>query len=205
MLLKNFIKGFRLCDTMEYFLIFIFIFLEFLLISRIYKRKLEDEKEKEIKKQILSFISYLISGLEAGFSFRKLVLSYEGEPKEFFEKIRNLEKTLGIEEAFLFVTKNERSKTLRKLGIYYYLRKDSLEKFYENLKREIELEEEKEINKQTKLTTINLSLTGIIPFLLIFILIEFDTLLGFKLEFFSLFLIFGLLFPFLKIFLYVSK
>jgi hypothetical protein len=190
---------------MEYFLIFIFIFLEFLLISRIYKRKLEDEKEKEIKKQILSFISYLISGLEAGFSFRKLVLSYEGEPKEFFEKIRNLEKTLGIEEAFLFVTKNERSKTLRKLGVYYYLRKDSLEKFYENLKREIELEEEKEINKQTKLTTINLSLTGIIPFLLIFILIEFDTLLGFKLEFFSLFLIFGLLFPFLKIFLYVSK
>jgi len=190
---------------MQYFIVFCFILIEFLLLARIYKRKVEEEKEKKIKRDILSFVSYLISGLEAGFSFRKLVLNYKGEPKEFFEKIRNLEKTLGIEEAFVYATKNEKSKTLRRLGVYYYLRKDSLEKFYENLKREIELEEEKEINKQAKLTTINLSLTGIIPFLLLFIFVEFDVLLGFKLEFFSLFLIFGLLFPFLKIFLYVSK
>lgn len=205
MQLKNFIKELQICEKMLYFVVFCFVLAEFALLLRIYKRKSEEEKERKIKKEVLSFVSYLISGMEAGFPFRKLILNYKGEPKEFFDKIRKLEKTMGIEEAFIYATKKEKSQTLRKLGVYYYLRRDSLERFYENLKREIELEEEKEINRQTKLSTINLSLTGIIPFLLLFIFVEIDALLGFHLDFLPLFLIFGLLFPFIKIFLYVSK
>jgi hypothetical protein len=154
--LNNFIKELKICEKIFYFIIFCFVLAEFALLLRIYKRKSEEEKERKIKKGVLSFVSYLISGMEAGFPFRKLVLNYKGEPKEFFDKIRKLEKTMGIEEAFIYATKKEKSQTLRKLGVYYYLRKDSLERFYENLKREIELEEEKEINRQTKLSTINL-------------------------------------------------
>ncbi|MGB9703238.1 MAG: hypothetical protein ACP5HJ_00435 [Candidatus Micrarchaeia archaeon] len=188
----------------EIFLIIVFILQSFL-VYRIYKKQKEREKNLEIKKQILSFISYFLSCSEAGMSTRKIFLSYNGEPKEFFEKVKKLEKILGIEEAVLYVSKNQNNETIKKFGIYFYLRKKALENLYENLKREIEKEEEEKINTEAKFTTINLSLTGIIPFLLLFILLEAKSLLGFEISEYSLFSIFILLFPFLKILLYLVR
>lgn len=185
-------------------LVFAIALAEAFVIFRLYSKRKKEEDELKLKEQVLNFVSYIIAGEEAGMPLRRLVLEYSGEPKEFLGRVKKIaESNLSIEEAVFEAAKAEKSYTLRKFAAYFFLKRRALEMFYNELKREIEKAKEKEINKKAKASIASLSLTGVLPVLLVFLIGEIQLLIGVQIPLIVQILFFGLLFPFAKIALYL--